>query len=213
MALGWCPVTPSSWGASCSGLMESISLRRIQPLTHVGVGWWLLEEAIGFIVQGFQLSLIALNQPKTTDFVWLNPSQLVSQHLLSVFTSAVLSETTPFGICVLSFSVASCKFLLMTVAKFLFVDLFFLGAFWLLVYTQQGWRYRGALRLGRNPHSDAQTVFESRFLAQLPTLNPCRILTYRVMFCFKQIKETGESMKCTCKSHDCKSHEYLEINL
>lgn len=38
----------------------------------------------------------------------------------------------------LSFSVVSCKFLLMTAAKFLIVDLFFLDAFCLLVYTQQG---------------------------------------------------------------------------
>lgn len=71
----------------------------------------------------------------------------------------------------------------------------------------------GALRLGRNPQSHAQTMSEFRFLAQLPASNPCRILTYRVMFCFNQIKETGESMKCTCKSHDCKSHKYLEIKL
>lgn len=36
-------------------------------------------------------------------------SWLVSKHLLSALASVALPETTPFGICVLSFSVVSCK--------------------------------------------------------------------------------------------------------
>lgn len=130
-----------------------------------------------------------------------------------MLTSAALSEATPSGICVLSFSVVSCKILLMTALSFSWWTIFFLVHFVCLFMLSRDEDTEGALRLGRNSHSDAQAVFESRFLAQLPASNPCRILTYRVMFCFNQIKKTGESIKCTCKSHDCKSCEYLEIKL
>lgn len=81
-----------------------------------------------------------------------------------MLTSAALSETTPFGICVLSFSVVSCKFLLMTAAKLLLVDLFFSLVHFVCLFTlSRDEDTECALRPGRNLNSDAQTVFNPDF--------------------------------------------------
>lgn len=71
-----------------------------------------------------------------------SPSQLLSKQLLSKLASAVLPETTPPGICMLSFPLVSCKVLLITTAQFLLVVFLFgwlgFGAFCLLVSSGQG---------------------------------------------------------------------------
>lgn len=57
-------------------------------------------------------------------------------------------------------------------AKFLLV--FFLVQIVCLLPLGSDEDTEGALGLWTNPHFDAQTVFRSRFLAQLPTSNPRR---------------------------------------
>lgn len=75
-------------------------------------------------------------------FSGFSPSQRVSKQLLCELASVALPETTPSGICMLSFPRVSCKVLLITTAKFLLVGFLFgwlvFGTFCLLVSAGQG---------------------------------------------------------------------------
>lgn len=134
------------------------------------------------------------------NWLWLQsfPAGLKASALCVRICSAVWNNTF-WDLCAVIFRWFLAKFLLITMAKFLLV-----GFFWCILFACFHWAGMKTQKVlwdcEQIPTLMYGLCLDPGFWLKWLLQSHVGIFTYRVMFCFNQIKETEESIKCKCKS-------------